>query len=319
VKSLSAKKTAYSLLELSIVIIIIATMISGGLSFFTNSTNNAKIQLTRDRLNTVYKALGVYLIKNGFLPCPSLISQIRSSDADYGGTYFGQCLGLGGASRDNINLLSGSIPVQLLGLSADFAEDGFGSKFTYVVATNFTNSNFGSAAENGLITINDRINSGVTQLITNNAIFVIMSSGINKFGAYGKNSSTMNNIPTDPDELLNYTKADGTSGKVFYASSDSSDEFDDIVIFKTRDELVLDFDALDLIFCRAADGNQTLTYGTSTVNYTWPQTRYGQVSPANEDCPTTPVNYKVRNARPLKKCGALGVWDSFLVAQCYAS
>ncbi|MBP7710385.1 MAG: hypothetical protein KA100_04880 [Rickettsiales bacterium] len=325
-KLISDKKTAYSLLELSIVITIVAIMISGGLSFLTSSTNNAKIQLTRERMGTVYKALGSYLVKNKSLPCPALITAVRSSETTYGQETPtpGTCSGT--LSRDTGALVAGAVPVQALGLSADFAEDGFGSKFTYVVAKAFTNPDvtisdvvgFGRATATNIITVNDRIDSGLTQLATSNAVFVLVSSGVNKLGAYSKNSSVASAAPTDADELSNYSDSGGTSGKVFFASSAVSDVFDDMLIFKTRDELVLDFDALDLIVCRASDGNQTIDYGTPT-SFTWPQTRYSQISAANEDCPVGPPNYKVKNAKPLKRCGAFGVWDSDPSTPCHAS
>ncbi len=284
-----------------------------------NSTNNAKIQLTRERMNTTYKAFGAYLLKNKSLPCPALITAARSSDTTYGQAIANAGVCSGAITRGSGTLVVGAVPVQDLGLSADFAEDAFGSKFTYVVATNFTSSNeatgFGGATETGLITVNDRMDSSLTQLATNNAVFVLMSSGVNKLGAYSKNSSVVNTAPTDADELLNYSKADGTSGKVFFASSAVSDAFDDMLIFKTRDDLALDFDALNLIVCRAADGNQTINYGTPT-NFTWPLTRYDQISSANEDCPS---GYNLKNTRPLKRCGAFGVWDSDPSTPCHSS
>lgn len=319
INSQKQARRAYSLLELSIVITIVSVLISGGLSVLTSSANNSKTQLTRERIAEVYKAMGVYLMNHKSLPCPAPINAIKSSDPIYGdatGTD-GDCVTAGVATRGT-GLVYGMVPTQDLNLASSFAEDGFGSKFTYVVAQAFTqpdtSTGFGVATETRLITMSDKINTTTTQVATDDAIFVLLSHGVNKFGAYGANSdSATQNLgkpgDIDGEEQINY----GTT-KNFIVTSASSDIFDDIVFYKTRNDIVSDLDALDLILCAGTpNGDQTLSDG---IAHTWPLTRYNQVAAANEECAT---GYKVRNTRPLKRCGAFGAWESDVVNPCYSS
>ncbi len=264
-KKISDKKTAYSLIELSVVIIIMSIMVSSGLSIVTSSSNNARIQITKERMNAVYKALGAYLMSHKSLPCPAPINSIKSSDTTYGDAtgVDGTCTATGVVAR-GVGLVYGMVPTQDLNLDSSFAEDGFGSKFTYVVAQAFTDPNvatgFATATETNIITIKDKIDPSTEQTNTSNAIFVLMSHGVNRFGAYDNNSATANSGSTDAEEQLNYGATN-----IFFATSNTSDIFDDILLFKTRDDLVSELENYSLISCKAG-GDQTL-YG---VDYTWP-------------------------------------------------
>lgn len=70
-------KTAYSLLELSIVILIISILISGVLTMSVGTTNNAKNKATNDKILEIYKALGNFLLTNKRLPCPASLKKIQ--------------------------------------------------------------------------------------------------------------------------------------------------------------------------------------------------------------------------------------------------
>ncbi len=298
------QKKAYSLAELSIVITIVSILISGGLSVLTNSANNAKIQLTKDRMSEIYKAMGTYLLKNKALPCPAPITAIKSSTVST--TY-----GVGSCSTTRVaGVYSGMVPVQDLGLPAIYAEDGFGSKISYFVAnaatSTSTTTGFGSASTTGLITINDNI-SGVTQQATTDAVFVLMSYGANKFKAYDVNSANQNGASTDSYEQINYGATN-----VFVASATVSDVFDDVLFYKTRNEIVSDFDALELVFCQAG-GTQTVADGTS---HSWPLSYYNQIASSTTACAT---GYLARNQYPLKRCGPFGIWESDVVTNCSSS
>lgn len=312
-----SQKRAYSLAEFSIVITIVSILVSGGLVVATSSANNVKIQLTKDRMTEIYKAMGAYLVSHGSLPCPAPLNAIKSTDTAYGSTTGadGSCAATGVFTRAT-GIVTGMVPVQNLGLPTSYAEDGFGSKFTYSVAMVATSTRsttgFGSASTTGIITVNDNV-SGVTQLATSDAVFVLVSHGVNKYGAYDKNSTTQNSTSSDADEMTNHGTINTSAGtNIFVASATASDLFDDIVTYKTRNTLVTDFDALDLIYCQAG-GAQTTSDG---ISHTWPLTGYNVVSPANEDCAS---GWTIRNIRPLKKCGAFGVWESDVMTDCFNS
>ena len=65
------KNKAFSLIELSIVLLIISILASSALSISTNSIINNKIKVTNDRINQLYKAIGNFLVINGRIPCPA--------------------------------------------------------------------------------------------------------------------------------------------------------------------------------------------------------------------------------------------------------
>src|SRR3989338_7419279 len=106
-------KKAYSLIELSIVILIISILITGALTVSVGSVNNAKIKNTNDRLQQVYKALGNFLVANKRMPCPASLKKIKTTDSDYGAEVGSQgaCSGSGVyQSTTSANLVYGMVP-----------------------------------------------------------------------------------------------------------------------------------------------------------------------------------------------------------------
>lgn len=340
-KNLSQKKLkkAFSLIELSIVILIISILIVGSMSASITAMNNAKYKVTRDRMAEIYKAMGNYLLTNKALPCPASLVDLKSSSPNYGisGTAAGACNGgagvyVGGASSQ---LAYGMVPVQTLGLNTDMGEDGFGNRFTYIVAKAFTQpsvtiddtTGFGRAPETGMITVKESLGSSVFQLNTNDAIFVIISHGANKFGAFNSNSATQNAASLDADEIANYGSSFGsgsvTLNSYFVSSSVNSDLFDDVLLYKTRNTMVLDFNAMSLVVCKEI---LSTTLSTDTNNYysitgigssfTWPQTYYNQVASSTTTCSSANPAYISTVTNPTKRCGAFGVWQAGVISPC---
>lgn len=137
---MSKKKKAYSLLELSIVIVIISILISGVMTTAVGNINYAKTKVTKDRIQVLYKALGNFVATNGRLPCPAGLTVLKTN-ATYGTSIgaAGTCSGSGVyTSTANTNLVYGMVPVATLGLSKEMGEDGFEDKISYVVDKNFT-------------------------------------------------------------------------------------------------------------------------------------------------------------------------------------
>ena len=78
----TTSNTAFTVIELSVVILIIAILMFGSFSS-TGIVNNAKEKVTKDRIDVVYKALGNFLLINKRLPCPASILNPRRG-ANYG-------------------------------------------------------------------------------------------------------------------------------------------------------------------------------------------------------------------------------------------
>ncbi len=321
-------KKAYSLIELSIVILIISILITGALSVSVSSINNAKIKVTRDRMAEIYKAMGTYLITNNRLPCPARLN-VAKSQANYGSSAgsLGMCLvanSVIGPSNTAILLAYGAVPTQTLGLSSEMAEDGFGSKISYVIHRNFTSTI--TATAGGHVTtapyaptapiIQIKENPAATPSVQH-AIFVLISHGANKAGAYNANAITQNTSPTDPDEFDNILPTIITPPSLsvdyddtFISVSSNSDSFDDIVFYKTRNQMIQDFDAMSVIPCQAS-----VLVGPYTANAAggiYGQTIAGIV-PSTTYCPSYGPS-PLGPHEPQIKCGAFGGWS--LVASC---
>lgn len=321
-------KKAFSLIELSIVILIVSILITGALSVSINTVSVAKNKVTKDRMVEIYKAMGNYLLANKKLPCPAPLTDTKSGTSTYGtAASTSLCASTSGVSKSASasNLVRGMVPVKTLGLPLDMAEDGFGDKFEYIVDKNYTVISAGTTPSSGAgdfgtsstanIIVYEKPGSSAVALTstsgtsssnnTNSAVFVIISLGSNKSGAYGYDSSSRNALSTDTEEATNTptSTSDGTTyGSNIYASSGNSDVFDDIVLYKTRDTMISDFNAFSLVPCLVASES---LYG-GTIN--WPIAWYDQIQVATS--PTcTSLGYNSGPTYPAKRCGAFGVWD----------
>jgi prepilin-type N-terminal cleavage/methylation domain-containing protein len=311
----NSKKTAFSLIEISIVVLIIAILITGSLSSSITAINNAKLKSTRESMDEIYKALGNYLLVNGNLPCPASILELKSN-SNYGtsvGTA-GTCSGAGvytSATSGATNLVYGMVPVKTLGLSNNLAEDGFEDKIAYIVDKNFTNTSFGTSVSTATMTINE-IPGSATNTITNDAIFALVSYGINKSGAFPINSATQIARSSDASERTNDLDSITSPlfDKILITDAKSSDVFDDVVFYKTRNNLLLDFGALSLVPCQA--GVLSLNYG-GAANYSFAQGFYNQLVVSSTQCP---VGHRSTTNYPTRRCGVFGVWDSVAVNPC---
>lgn len=314
-------------------IIIISILISGVLSASTNSANSNKVKVTNERIREIYKALGRYLMVNGKLPCPASIIAIKSSDANYGlpAGAEGSCTTAGNCSASGVcnpaagatNLVYGMVPVQALNLSNDFAEDGFEDKIAYIVDKRFTKDtvvpdagtdSFGTAPSTSTITINEIPITGVTQTNTDDAIFALVSYGSNKSGAFGVNSNTQFTRSSDATETENDLDSltSPNFNKILNLSADSSDTFDDIVFYKSRNAIVSDFNAFLAIPCSGSGNSLNLNYG-GVASYSWSQASYNQIKASDTQCPP---DYLIRANYPTRRCGAFGVWETSVIAPC---
>ncbi len=334
------KQRAFSLVELAIVITIISVFIAGVMNVAVGVTNNSKVTVTKNKMNEIYKALGNYAAANGRLPCPAPISDVKGS-VNYGNNVangLGSCYSMAantavsGTYLSATTLMYGMIPVQNLKLSSEMAEDGFGTKFGYVIDRRFTgfnengnSNNFKNGPESSVITINEV--GSTTETVTNGAAFVIVSYGANKKGGFNASASTQNGRSADTDELSNDlgTTASPNFDATFVSLSDKSDVFDDILFYKTKKNIMTDFNLWSLMPCAAVTGGivtssaptKDVYVNSSTGNIaSWPETQYGQVAVSSTACDRGDSNYNGTVVYPTKKCGSFGVWQAGSIDSC---
>lgn len=330
-------------MELSLVILIVSILIAGSLSVSMSSIDKARHRESEKRINAIYKAMGSYLLANKALPCPASLLNVKN-DSSYGlAGLSGDCNNIAGvyegSSGNSAELVYGMVPIRTLGLPIEMAEDGFGSKFTYVVSKEFTNPDtsstdgFGTvdvasidfssgSAVSGFISIKEKISGLNFYNDTNSAIFTIISHGRNKYGAVGANSSNKNSSSgSDSLEQENFINGSLTSGinqtanfygnNYFVASAIDNEVFDDILFYKTRDQILVDFEALNLIYCPAIVNESYDRCVSSLCN--WNKATYNQIAPSTTDCSAT---YDTTVVKPTKRCGAFGVWEEGYINPC---
>jgi hypothetical protein len=133
------------------------------------------------------------------------------------------------------------------------------------------------------------------EAISTDSIFIILTSGKNKIGAFSNNSALRNAIPTNANELENsFSSISGnsiTADGTFIKSVKGDNEFDDEVFYKDREALISDFKADFLIPCQA----EPIPYNQKGA--------FGQIIYATSKCPAP--NQEIT---PAKKCGRDGKW-----------
>ncbi len=311
---------AFAILQLSIAIVIISILATAILLNSASLVENKKTIKTLNKIDIIYKAIGNYLLANKKLPCPASLKTIISSDpANYGLSVGsdGDCSANGvykNISSANPDLIYGMIPVKTLGLDNQMAEDGFGNKIVYMIDQKFTKNDSVSSGF-GLTTIANNIiikrnNAGSLITETSEAIFAIISYGSNKYGSFNSNSSAQNTISANSDEQNNVNDNSSTLDlavnfdNIIIASSNVGSIFDDAVFYKTRNQLVTDFDAMNLIPCKTVTSGPDL-YIVNGNNLTWPQTSYGQIAISVDSCPSC---WRANVLKPTKICRDFGVW-----------
>lgn len=322
-------KKAFSLIELSIVLVIIAIVVAGTLSVSTVSVTNAKTKVTIDRMKEIYKAIGQYVSLNQKLPCPASLVLTKTMSG-YGSSTgsAGSCSATGVYQSNAASaILIGMVPVATLGLPIEMGEDGFGNKIMYVVSKYFTAADYPSTttANLGISTSGfsshletDNSTIRIMQQPTGNVIsgnaVALISYGSNGYGAFKSTATTQtNSTSSDGYEQQNYISNANTAGLpnladygviagnanyvVITSTNLSSTVFDDIVMFKTRSQMMLEFDSMYMIPC-IGGGNYASAY-------------YGQRVFRSTACTTPATVY------PSKKCDVYGQWIQEQTCQAY--
>ena len=126
-QSIVNSEEGFSLLEISIALIIIGLIGGFGLSAMTAQFQNRSIRVTKDHQEKVMRMLAAHVIKTGSLPLPSNPSAPRDQRGHQGG------------AQDYQGASIGIIPYITLGIPEKVAKDGWGRYFTYAMSTNLFN------------------------------------------------------------------------------------------------------------------------------------------------------------------------------------
>lgn len=249
-----AAQAGFTLLELSIVLVIVALITAASFNLGTSQLERAKQAATQERLRIIDQALQTFRQLNGRIPCPGDATML-SSNANYGveaasPSATSICTGgtpaanrLGAVFWDELHddtpvldclagkpnsVAEGAVPVRSLGLPDELMYDGWGRKITYAISL--------LAAEQGGM---DKIvpttscnyywnflTIGAVKLPTyceyynehhvdKAAMYLLLSHGSNGHGAYTP-AGTRYNAGSTVDEELNNCHCDSSGANTTY-------------------------------------------------------------------------------------------------------
>ena len=246
----------FSLIELSIVMVIVGTVATLGLESAATFLERSAQEITEERIKTIDKALVKFHKVHGRLPCPggrTVAVTDAGSMGGYGLEYCHATLAISSTS-----LRQGMVPVRTLNLPLEYAVDGYGSKFNYVVTTGMTATATYLATGDGISVRTGKLNTscstGCNTMGT--AAFLVVSPGYDRRGGVSERGTpTKNCINGTSDD----TKIDaqncafagtnsvtlgvtGVTPDVFYDSRynrgfNEQNYFDDIVIWRPKNRI----------------------------------------------------------------------------------
>jgi len=256
--TITKQQTGFTLIELAVVVFLIGLLASMGFGAFKAQMMNASIRATQGNQGAIKDALMAYLAKNKRLPCPATPATQGAEGRD-----------TTPLPPNNCFTYYGLVPYQELDLTKSVAMDGWDNFFTYGVSPQWTatystlndryNTTTAANAFNvgvpGVITVDDmNQTSGSAVPVTTTAAAVVISQGVNGYGAYTskgtQNDSTAvvstnnehNNIPPSsfsssaiavPLTPPTYFKRDYTSNTAAKGGA-----FDDVVMVLNPSDLL---------------------------------------------------------------------------------
>lgn len=141
------EKKGFTIVEMAVALAVISLLLGTSIAFTSARIAAQKLQITKDRMNTITESIRMFAIHHGSLPCPadgSLASTASSfgigqrtasptdvcnADNTVPGVYW--------ANNDGRRVVQGVVPVGTLGLSPEYIMDGWGRKFTYIIDEGF--------------------------------------------------------------------------------------------------------------------------------------------------------------------------------------
>jgi prepilin-type N-terminal cleavage/methylation domain-containing protein len=234
----------FSLVELSIVVLVIGIVLTMGIGAWTANLENQAHSATAQRQATIKEALTGYLRRNSRLPCP---------DTDFTAPDGIENRATAGDPTTACTAAFGVLPYVTLGLARDAVRDGWGNFFSYHVSnTNISAASNGNWSANtdwtrtawfrpgntGLITVNERSGATVTPVATG-VVTLVVSHGRNGLGAYTI-GGTRNTLPAVGTDEENNTDGDTTYFRRELTADDAATggPFDDQVLFLSANDLL---------------------------------------------------------------------------------
>lgn len=257
----------FSLIEFAILLIIFGAIAAASTMLGGKWVEKEEHKASKLNTKTVEEALDAYRKVNGRLPCPA-DPTLTPDDANFGveaavaGTCTGGTPAAATAAGGSGNAVVGVIPTQTLGMGKNLVVDAWGNRFDYYVDKRMTADNaftvYGAAnTDIGDIEVRDA-SGGVRSA---KAVYAVVSKGGNKRGAATKDGTAINTKTTDLlEQENNEYNATGTATARdnILVQAAPTDQFDDIVSFKTRAQMSTGTRVIRPANCLASSVNWTV-------------------------------------------------------------
>lgn len=219
----------FTLLELTVVLLILALLTGMGVLATIGAIESAKVVATQRKMDAIEEAFTKFRLAYQRLPCPGDLTigntdttfgyeaqrtfPLRDINSYLGDTFFNCGIGTPSANFNNgasivaystgYPAVEGSVPVRTLGLPDDFAYDGWGRKFSYAVDSYMTIPQAFSKVAPNLNCNSLRVRDGGNYFRTDGALYVLLSHGPNGHGGFLNTTAPMNAGSTNADERRN--------------------------------------------------------------------------------------------------------------------
>ncbi len=305
------KNFGFTMLEMSITIMIIGIVTVAGINFQISMLNNSHRNIALDKLNRIERAINEYILEKGQLPCPANIT-LANTNSSYGVELRNSSDDCYAASSSylNNNLIYGSVPTKTLGLTDDYGVDSWKNSIAYIIHKNYGKKSTFLSGGGEAITVKN-LNDDT---ITNRAIYFLFSPGLNKNGAF--RNGVQNTVDTSLDDSGNAYKSNFTK---YFIKDVINEDFDDMVIYKEKNDIILEADLEDML-CNLDDLKSTdgdWSYG-SNVNCPDKICQQSTEIVSNSACPSgyisknPNINTADNTYRPIRRCLKYGKWSDII-------
>jgi prepilin-type N-terminal cleavage/methylation domain-containing protein len=287
------KQSGFSLIEMSVVLLIISIVTAGGLTVGKNLMMQGEYEATDTKLDNLKNQLIQFYSRENRLPCPASLT-IKRGSSDYGrevegGSCSGYTTAVDGAERietssgSGVFIWVGALPTRDMILQDPMMKDEFNNRILYAVMEGLTSSADFSGAS-GAMTVND--GTGVD--IATDVAFVLLSHGDDGKGATSYLGFASAKTCTGSQRDVENCNGDITFTDAPFSNEESGTRFfDDRIRWMTK-ELV----AYQTASCSsepaepAEPEEEAVPEGRA---YAWGRSNYGQLGDGNTGNHSSPV------------------------------
>lgn len=236
----------FTLIELAVVLTIMAVFVGGAMTLMAKKAEQNRIEVTRERMDTIADMLEQFVRTHKRLPCPAEPQRAFSHanfavEAGSSGNCASGSTGLENPSSTSVYM--GAVPASTLNLPPSYLLDGWNRRFTYAVDANMTVANdmqTASATPDGSMNVRSLRNTNDSDNLCDqnscstgaqlaDAVVVIVSHGQNGYGAWNGAGGSARGSTTDAS-TAEIENADAND--VLFVQGQLTTSFDDIVLFR---------------------------------------------------------------------------------------